>query len=110
MRFLNDSSKKFGLRRPYRGKDVGMVVEFVYENEKKYGLIVDPEWDGKMHTLKLDITNQKDLEELLLDLDRFSDYRDLLTKYQSSKYAPERPYRTYTLKKVSNLREIYLKG
>lgn len=110
MRFLDTNTKKFGLRRPPAGKEVGMVVKFLYENEPKYALILDPEWDGKMHAIKLEITTQKDLENLLTDLDRYDDYDALVAKYQQARYVPERPYRTYLTKKVRNLQEIYLKG
>jgi hypothetical protein len=110
MRFLNESSKKFGIRRPSAGKDVGMVVQFLYESETKYALIADPDWDGKMHAIKLEITNQKDLEELLTDLDRYDDYDAIVAKYTRKSYVPDRPYRTYLVDKVRNLKEIYLKG
>jgi hypothetical protein len=110
MRFLERDSKKFGVRRPSAGKDVGMVVQFTYENETKYALIADPDWEGKMHAIKLEITNQKDLEELLTDLDRYDDYDALVANYTRKPYVPERPYRTYLVNKVRNLKEVYLKG
>lgn len=83
MRFLTAESKKFGVRRP-KDKEAGMVVQFTYDNETKYALIVDPEWEGKMHAIKLEINNQKDLENLLTDLDRYDDYDALVQRYSNA--------------------------
>ena len=87
----------------------GKVIQFTYDGEQKYALVLNPEWQGKLHALSL-----KDI-----DLSKFVQIRKLVGKetygellyinFRKSTFLAERPYRTYLLSKVSTLREVFVK-
>lgn len=101
----------FGTRRftSYGKLTTGKVVQFTYDNEQKYALVLDPEWEGKLHALSLKSLSPDSLETLLKDLKNITSREDVYARYKSSQYTETRPYRTYTISKISSLREIYLK-
>lgn len=87
----------------------GKVIQFTYDGEQKYALVLNPEWQGKLHALSLED----------LDISKFVGIRQLVggatdgavlyTKFRGSAFVVDRPYRTYLLSKVSALREVYIK-
>lgn len=90
---------------------VGTVVQFTYDTEQKYAVVLNPEWEGKMHAISLKGIDAQDLQRLLKELKEQSDRNatELYGSYKVSLYTKERPYRTYLIDKISALREIYLK-
>lgn len=101
----------FGTRRftSYGKLSTGKVVQFTYDNEQKYALVLDPDWEGKLHALSLKSLSPDSLKTLLNDLKDMTSREEVYANYKSSQYTESRPYRTYTISKISALREIYLK-
>lgn len=97
----------FGLRTPR--KKTGSVVSFLYENEQRYAIVLDPYHKGKMHALNLELKSDSELKDLLNTLDKTDNYDALYNKYFDSKYTMDRAYRTFLTNKVTNLQEVYLK-
>lgn len=87
----------------------GTVIQFTYDREQKYALVLDPEWDGKMHALSLKTLSPDGLKDLLAEVKDLNSRDEVYAKYKSSQYTESRPYRTYKINKISGLREIYLK-
>jgi len=111
MDFVDAYKDLFGTRRfTSRSKlTPGMVVQFTYEGEQKYALVLDPEWEGKMHALSLKSLSPDGLKNLLVEVKKLDSKEEVYSRYKSSQYTESRPYRTYVIKKISTLREIYLK-
>lgn len=87
----------------------GKVIQFTYDGEQKYALVLNPDWEDKLHALSLkDITLSKFIEiRKLVGSD--TDGQLLYSKFRNSSLLAERPYRTYLLSKVSALREVFVK-
>jgi len=111
MDFIDSYKELFGVRRfAARAKlKPGTVVQFTYDNEQKYAMILNPEWEGKLHALSLKSLSPDGLKNLLRELSEEDNADAIYAKYKTSAYTETRPYRTYTLDKVRSLREIYLK-
>lgn len=111
MDFVNSYKELFGVRRfTTRTKlKPGTIVQFTYDNEQKYAMVLNPEWEGKMHALSLKSLSPDGLKNLLKELSEEDNADTIYSKYKTSVYTETRPYRTYTLSKVRSLREIYLK-
>lgn len=111
MDFIDAYKELFGVRRfTTRTKlKPGTIVQFTYDNEQKYAMILNPEWEGKMHALSLKSLSPDGLTNLLKELSEEDNADEIYAKYKTSTYTETRPYRTYTLSKVRSLREIYLK-
>lgn len=111
MDFIDSYKELFGKRQfTSRTKlKTGMVVQFTYEDEQKYALVLDPDWENKMHALSLKVISPDALKSLLKEVSDLTTKEEVYDKYRTSQYVKERPYRTYTIKKISALREIYLK-
>lgn len=101
----------FGTRRftSYGKLSTGKVVQFTYDSEQKYAVVLDPDWEGKMHALSLKSLSPDSLKTLLNDLKDMTSREEVYANYKSSQYTETRPYRTYVISKISSLREIYLK-
>jgi len=87
----------------------GKVIQFTYENEQKYALVLNPGWEGKLHALSLrdiNLSDFKDMRELISDE---QDSQIIYSKFKTSRFVVDRPYRTYLLSKISTLREVYIK-
>jgi hypothetical protein len=87
----------------------GTVVQFTYDGEQKYAVVLDPEWQKKMHALSLRNLSVEQLQNLLGEIKDITSRDELYAKYKSSQYTELRSYRTYSIEKVKTLREIYLK-
>lgn len=111
MDFLNLYKEIFGTRRFTSRTKLrpGTVVQFTYDGEQKYALILDPEWEGKMHALSLKSLSPDGLRTLLKEVKTLDTKEEIYSRYKNSQYTELRPYRTYTISKISSLREIYLK-
>lgn len=110
-----DASKaatvELGIRQFISSRNLtpGKVIQFTYDAEQKHAVVLDPEWNGKMHALSLksvDITSLSEIFKLIKDN---TDGRAIYSKLQTSRFIENRPYRTYLLSKVSALREIFIK-
>jgi len=101
----------FGTRRfATRTKlNPGTVVQFTYDGEEKYAVVLDPEWDNKMHALSLRDISADQLKTLLSELQGLTTREEVYETYKSSSYTNTRPYRTYLISKIKSLRQIYLK-
>lgn len=89
--------------------DAGKVIQFTYDGEQKYALVLNPRWEGKLHALSLqdiDISKFIRIRQLVGDE---TDGEALYSKFKASTLVADRPYRTYLLSKVSALREVYIK-
>lgn len=87
----------------------GTVVQFTYDDEQKHAVVLDPNWEGKMHALSLKNISPDDLRKFLIELVQITSKEEIYSRYKNSPYTVNRPYRTYSLTKVSALREVYLK-
>lgn len=87
----------------------GKVIQFTYDGEQKYALVLNPEWDGKLHALSLrDVDFNKFIQVRKL-VGKDTNGEVLYSKFKTSTLVVDRPYRTYLLSKISALREIYVK-
>ena len=107
MNLVDQYPDLFGVRVPRKKR--GSVVRFLYENEQRYAIVLDPYHKGKMHALNLDLQNPTELKDLLTTLDKTDNYDALYNKYFDSKYTEDRAYRTFLTTKIKNLQEVYLK-
>lgn len=108
---IEEIKKSLGIRSFISRGDLkpGKVIQFTYDGEQKYALVLNPNWEDKLHGLSL-----KDV-----DLSKFIQIRDLVgsetngedlyNKFKNSNFVVDRPYRTYLLSKISALREIFVK-
>lgn len=110
MKYLN-SSMAFNLKNAnISNRDVGMVVRFQYEGETKHAIILDVNYEGKMHAIKLyDNLSASNLKKLLNELDGSESYDVLVGRYMNAPYTPDRAYRTYLLNKMKGVQRIFLK-
>ncbi len=111
MAFLDDYSNQLGVRRfiSQRSLMPGKVVQFTYDGDQKYALVLNPEWEGKMHALSLQTFTPDSLQEMFDLTEGETDERIIYDKFKTSNYVEERPYRTYLLSKMTALREVYIK-
>lgn len=111
MDFVDSYKDLFGTRRfTSRTKlKPGTVIQFTYDGEQKYALVLDPEWEGKLHALSLKNLSPDGLRKLLDEVRKIDSRDEIYSKYKSSQYTEGRPYRTYIIDKITALREIYLK-
>jgi len=111
MAFLDDYREQLGVRRfiSQRSLMPGMVVQFTYDGDQKYALVLNPEWEGKMHALSLQTFTPDSLQEMFDLTEGETDERIIYDKLKTSNYVEERPYRTYLLSKMTALREVYIK-
>lgn len=111
MAFLDDYRNQLGVRRfiSQRSLMPGKVVQFTYDGDQKYALVLNPEWEGKMHALSLQTFTPDSLQEMFDLTGGETDERIIYDKFKTSNYVEERPYRTYLLSKMTALREVYIK-
>jgi hypothetical protein len=88
--------------------EVGSVVEFIYDGKQKHAIVLNPEWNGKLHALRLRNIATQTLQQLLRLIGDNNDEKKILAEYKESRYVKDRPYRTYTIDKISNIRKVYL--
>ena len=108
---IEEIKKSLGVRTFISRKNLtpGKVIQFTYDGEQKYTLVLNPDWQGKLHGLSL--------KEV--DLSKFIQIRDLVgsetngeelySQFKNSNFVVDRPYRTYLLSKMSALREVFVK-
>jgi len=101
----------FGVRKFTSNKQLrtGNVIQFTYDNEQKFALVLNPNWQGKLHALSLKTLTPDSLKSILNELVDESSYDIIYEKYKNSTYVDSRSYRTYTVSKIKTLREIFLK-
>lgn len=111
MDFIESYKDMFGVRKFTSNTKLkpGSVVQFTYDGEQKYAVVLNPNWQGRMHALSLKSLSASTLQNLLNEIVYETDPDALYAKYKSSTYTENRPYRTYTITKIKSLREIYLK-
>ena len=111
MTFLDAYRQQLGVRRFVSRRDLipGKVVQFTYDGEQKYAMVLNPIWEGKMHALSLQTFTPASLQEMFDLTKGESDERIIYDKFKNSPFVVERPYRTYLLNKMSTLREVYIK-
>lgn len=112
MAFFDDIRSQFGVRRftSQKGLTPGKVVQFTYDDEQKYALVLNPTWEGKMHALSLRSVNAGSMQEILSLVGSKQDPDQIYSLFKTSKFVADRPYRTYLLSKIRALREIYIKS
>lgn len=87
----------------------GKVIQFTYDGEQKYALVLNPEWQGKLHALSLQDINIDKFIRIRQLVGEETNGEALYSKFRASALVADRPYRTYLLSKVSALREVYVK-
>lgn len=87
----------------------GKVIQFTYDGEQKYALVLNPEWQGKLHALSLKDINLSKFIEIRKLVGNETDGELLYNRFRGSLFVADRPYRTYLLSKVSTLREVFVK-
>ncbi len=87
----------------------GKVIQFTYDGEQKYALVLNPEWEGKLHALSIRDVNVSKFIEIRKLVGNDTDGQLLYNRFRNSTLLTDRPYRTYLLSKVSTLREIFVK-
>lgn len=87
----------------------GKVIQFTYDGEQKYALVLNPEWQGKLHALSIKDVNISKFVQIRNLVGEETNGEALYSKFRASTLVADRPYRTYLLSKVSALREVYIK-
>lgn len=92
---------------------VGDIVVFSYDGDLKVARVLNPEWEEKMHALKLpdDISSVQlfDKEKLILmkrDVESRTKASELINNYGDASL--KRSYRTYTVKKIRDLQKVVI--
>lgn len=100
-----------GIRSFVSKKDLtpGTVIQFTYDGEQKYALVLNPEWQGKLHALSIKDVNISKFVQIRNLVGEDTDGDVLYAKFRTSTLLADRPYRTYLLSKVSTLREVFVK-
>jgi len=108
---IDEIKGTLGTRSFVSKKDLtpGKVIQFTYDNEQKYALVLNPEWEGKLHALSIQNLNISQFLEIVKLVGKDTDGKILYNKFRNSKLLMNRPYRTYLLSKVSTLREVFIK-
>jgi hypothetical protein len=112
MAFFDDLRSRFGIRKFTSRANLkpGTVLQFTYDGEQKYALVLNPEWEGKMHALSLPAVSEATLEEITKLVGNNKTPDAVYSTFKNSKFVADRPYRTYLLSKIKTLREIYIKS
>lgn len=98
----------------------GQVLEMSYTDVKDVSktsmvLVIDPNYNGKMHAIKLINFVEEDLINLIKDIRSTGESRGALIEYQptvlyekfiNSKYTGRRNYRTYNIENISAVKRI----
>ena len=87
----------------------GKVIQFTYDGEQKYALVLNPGWQGKLHALSIKDVNISKFLQIRNLVGEETNGEALYSKFRASTLVADRPYRTYLLSKVSALREVYIK-
>lgn len=108
---IEDIRGTLGIRSFVSRRDLtpGKVIQFTYDGQQKYALVLNPEWEGKLHALSLKDVNISKFAEIRKLVGTDTDGQVLYSKFRTSVLVDDRPYRTYLLSKVSALREVYVK-
>jgi hypothetical protein len=108
---IDDIKRTLGVRSFVSRKDLtpGKVIQFTYDGEQKYALVLNPGWEGKLHALSLRDINLSDFKDMRKLVGDEQDGELIYSKFRTSRFVVDRPYRTYLLSKISTLREVYIK-
>lgn len=87
----------------------GKVVQFTYNGEQKYAIVLNPNWKDKMHAISLKALTPSTFIEIQKIINGEQDGQKIYDSFKSSTLVDDRPYRTYLLSKISTLREIFIK-
>jgi hypothetical protein len=87
----------------------GKVIQFTYDGEQKYALVLNPDWQGTLHALSLKDIDLSKFVQIRKLVGKETDGELLYSKFRESTFVANRPYRTYLLSKVSTLREVFVK-
>lgn len=88
--------------------EVGSVIQFMYDGKQKTAIVLNPEWNGKLHALRLREIQMQTMQRLLESIRPDREEKLVLAKYKESRYVKDRPYRTYIIDKISNVRKVEL--
>lgn len=86
----------------------GDIIDFRYDGLRKVALVLNPNWEDKLHALKVAKFSDRELTELLQQIGEEKDPEKLYEQFKYSSYVAERPYRTYVLKRISLVRKVFL--
>jgi hypothetical protein len=108
---IDEIKSTLGVRSFVSQKDLtpGKVIQFTYDGEQKYALVLNREWEGKLHALSLKDINVSKFIEIRKLVGTDTDGQLLYSKFRNSSLLADRPYRTYLLSKISTLREVFVK-
>ena len=108
---IEDIKGTLGIRSftSVRKLEPGVVIQFTYEGEQKYALVLNPRWQGKLHGLSLQDVDINKFIRIRQLVGEETNGEALYSKFRASTLVTDRPYRTYLLSKVSALREVYVK-
>jgi hypothetical protein len=62
----------------------GKVIQFTYDSEQKYALVLNPEWEGKLHALSLRDINLSKFIEIRKLVGDDTDGQRLYAKFRNS--------------------------
>lgn len=91
----------------------GDIIVFAYDGELKVARVLNPEWENKLHALKLpenftevSLFPKEIVEVMKKDVASRTKAAELIRRYGDASI--ERSYRTYTIKKITNLQKVLL--
>jgi hypothetical protein len=85
----------------------GDIVQFTYNGEIKTVLVVDPKWEGKLHGLSLNAVPRKLFVPLIDEAAKATSAKNFYySKLKPNPIGPKHAYRTYDLKKMTNLKIV----
>jgi hypothetical protein len=87
------------------------VLQFMYEGKERYAIVLTPNWLDKLHAIQIKDIGPVKLIELLEELKGFAmaEPEDIQGAFTRAEYVDVRPYRTFTLNKIVQIKQVILK-
>jgi hypothetical protein len=87
------------------------VLRFVYNGRERFAIVLTSNWLDKMHAIQIKDIGPVKLIQLLEELQGFEMAlpEEIQGAFTRIDYTEPRPYRTFTLNKMSQLTQVWLK-
>ncbi len=115
LKYLHEHKPHFGTAYFVRFSDLGAgdVISFLYDGEMRWALVLDPDYQKKMHALTMGLLPRQTLIEKVID--PMYDHGEPYSLYYRSLFKVAKGwdvYRTYDINKISQIRRMgyYLKS
>jgi hypothetical protein len=109
LKHLHEHKPHFGAAKYVKRSEIssGDVVSFMYDGEQRWVMVLDPDFEGKLHGLTLGTLPRRTLIDKIIDpmYDHGEPY-DLYYKALYKTVAKWDTYRTYNIPKIGQMRRM----